>query len=63
MVSCKARMAMVMAAVVSADVESDRCILNECEQEVNVGLSLLQHRVASMHKVTFFLLYQNLQHM
>jgi len=51
MVSCKARMAMVMAAVVSADVESDRCILNECEQEVNVGLSLLQHRVASMHKV------------
>jgi len=51
MVSCKARIALVMAAAVSADVESERCILTECEQEVNVGLSLLQHRVASMHKV------------
>jgi len=51
MVSCKARLTMVMAAVASGDVEAERCMLNECEQDVNVGLSLLQHRAASMHKV------------
>jgi carbonic anhydrase len=43
---------MVMAAVVSGDVEAERCMLNECEQDVNVGLSLLQHRASSMHKVS-----------
>jgi len=42
---------MLMAVVVSGDVEAERCMLNECEQDVNVGLSLLQHRAASMHKV------------
>jgi carbonic anhydrase len=26
-------------------------MLNECEQDVNMGLSLLQHRASSMHKV------------
>lgn len=41
----------MMAAVVSADVEAERCVLNECDQDVSMGLSLLQHRVASMHKV------------
>jgi len=51
MVSCKTRLAMVMTAAVSADVEAERCMLNECEQDINMGLSLLQHRVASMHKV------------
>jgi len=53
MVSCNARLALLMASVVaSSDSEADRCILTEFEPESNVGLSLLQHKVASMLKAT-----------
>lgn len=52
MVSCQARLALLMASVVaSSETEADRCMVTECEPEGNVGLSLLQHKVASMHKV------------
>jgi len=44
-------MAMAAVTVAAGDVEAERCMLNECENDVNVGLSLLQHRAASMHKV------------
>jgi len=52
MVSCNARLALLMASVVaSSEADADRCMLTECEPETDAGLSLLQHRVASMHKV------------